>query len=112
MDKLLVTVIPCSLVVLSLFRMLKLMKNPRPRGEFFTLCLSAGVAALSMRWASLAIGHGFASGPLSVEFHDASWVIGPVLGALFVAALYAGPLAASVGLAVSRLCQVFFGRKR
>jgi hypothetical protein len=103
MDKLLVTAIPCGLVVLSLFRMLQLMKSSRPAGEFFTLSLSAGVAALSLMWASVAIGHGFSPEPLSPAFWKASWTLGPVLGGLFIAALFSGSVAESVATTLGKL---------
>lgn len=98
MEKLLVTLIPCSLVVLSLIKVERVLRAQRQNRTFspFSLVLVAGVTAVAMLWAAVALNEAMKPGPLTPAFVDASWDLGPGLAFCFFLTLFAEDLAAGV----------------
>lgn len=109
MDFLLVTFLPCSLVVLSLVRMLPLLKASRVFERPVAVCLTAGVTALSMLWAAVAVSTASQAGPVPQEFLAASTTHGPVLAFVLLVVLFGESAALAAARALSTLLP---GKKR
>lgn len=117
MDNFLVSVLPCTLAAISLFRLKKLLQRTGVRENLVQVCLLAAVHALSLVWAATALSYSLPGSELSEGFLKASRDIGPALAGSFVLVIFSpevGKLfSAAIGLVKAGLVRINpFSRKK
>lgn len=97
MDNILVSVLPCSLAALSLYRLMRLLQRSVVRENLLQLCLLAAVHALSLVWAAAALSYSLPGNELSEGFIKASRETGPALAISFLLVVFSPELAKTLG---------------
>lgn len=90
MDNFLVSVLPCTLAAISLFRLKKLLQRTGIKENLVQVCLLAAVHALSLVWAATALSYSLPGSELSEGFLKASRDTGPALAGSFLLVIF-GP---------------------